>query len=369
MIKQERRLGRGLEALLGRPDDEQDAAAPHAPATGIHAGGVPSAEAGAKIPVSLIDPNPFQPRRTFDDAELAHLAKSIQEHGLIQPIVVRQVAGRYQLIAGERRWRAAQTIGWTTIAARLVEADDRQVAEVAIVENLQRQDLNPLEKAAAFQQYLEKYRCSQEELAKRIGIDRSTISNLIRLLELPNKVQDALRNGQISAGHARALLPLGEEKEQVAFARRIHAEGLSVRAIEQLVKEQNSKEDGQPAAAAPKSEPAGPPKSDHLASLEQQFRMTLGTKVDIKEGPNHSGRIVIHFASNDEFERLRRQVLALIAAPIDSAPAFPPPHFDPGMTLEHGQHEGRPHPDQQQQHFEHQHDQHQHAGEHQQHHG
>ena len=161
-----------------------------------------------------IDANPYQPRQQFDEEEIESLAASIQQHGLLQPVVVRQEGERYQLISGERRLRAAIKSGWTRLPAKVVEVEERQVAELAIVENLQRKDLNPLEKALSFEDYLGRYDCTQEELAARLDIDRSTIANLIRLLELPQPVQDALRQGKITQGHARALLPLGDEDEQ-----------------------------------------------------------------------------------------------------------------------------------------------------------
>ncbi|HEY1065595.1 MAG TPA: ParB/RepB/Spo0J family partition protein [Pirellulales bacterium] len=319
----QRRLGRGLEALLGRPlapGAENHGEEQGAPAVGS-AGSSP-AGGQSKVPCSLVDPNPFQPRRVFDDAEIESLAQSLKDHGLIQAIVVRQVAGRYQLIAGERRLRAAQKCGWTTIPCRIVEADDRQVTEVAIVENLQRTDLNPLEKGGAFQKYLETYKTTQDELAKRIGVDRSTISNLMRLLELPAPVQDALRRNDISAGHARALLPLGEEKEQVSFCKKIKAEGLSVRAIEALVKEHLAKSE-EPSlnvvGTDGESKPAAPPRSEHLAAMEQQFRSLFGTKVDLKTGPKETGKIVIHFTSHGEFERIKSQLNAVPAAPSQSS--------------------------------------------------
>lgn len=261
------------------------------------------------LSVYEIDSNPFQPRTEFDEAELASLADSIREHGMLQPILVRQQNDRYQLIAGERRLKAAILAGWTEVPVRVRDADDREMAELAIVENLQRKDLNPLEKAASFQQYLEKYRVTQEELAGRLKIDRSTVANLIRLLELPDDVQGALRSGQITQGHARALLPLGDERAQIDFMRRIREEGLSVRATESLVQETIHQEDepafgvvgaDRPATAKPKRT-----KSGQVAALEQEFRAALGSKVDIRQTSAGRGKIVIHFKNHDEFDRLR----------------------------------------------------------------
>jgi ParB family chromosome partitioning protein len=253
-----------------------------------------------------IDDNPFQPRRDFSEPEIASLAESLKEHDMLQPILVRKRGDRYQLISGERRLRAAIQAGWSTVPARVREADDRLVAELAIVENLQRKDLNPLEKAMSFKRYLEQHGCSQEDLARRLKIDRSTIANLMRLLELPDVVQDAIRRGALSAGHARALLPLGDESLQVEFCTRILAEGLSVRAVEGLVQDRIVQEDG-PALEAADTATAKKrrTRSGQVSSLEQELRLALGTRVEIRQASRGRGRIVIHFGSEEEFDRLR----------------------------------------------------------------
>jgi ParB family chromosome partitioning protein len=313
-VTKERRLGRGLEALLGRPVETLAA-------RGVGASAVPgqpgdagvAAEAGlVTVSVYEIDRNPYQPRRDFDDADIESLADSIQEHGMIQPIVVRREGDRFQLVAGERRLRAAIKAGLAEVAVQVRDVDDRQAAELAIVENLQRKDLNPLEKGASFQQYLERYRCTQEELAKRLKIDRSTVANLIRLLELPVDVQDALRAGTITQGHARALLPLAHEREQIEFCHRIQHEGLSVRTVEDLVQQTvqaaESPHELRLVTGETEERPARRPRSQHLTSLEQQFRAALGTKVDVREAAKGRGRIVIHFKTHDEFERLCKQI-------------------------------------------------------------
>lgn len=306
----ERRLGRGLEALLGTPvggpQPMEMAAPPYAaPTTSTPA---PAATAApSRVSVYDVEANPYQPRREFDEAEIDQLSDSLQQHGLLQPILVRRVEERYQLVAGERRLRAAIKAGWPDVPVQVIEADDRKTAEIAIVENLQRKDLNALEKAASFQRYLEQYGCTQEELARRLQVDRSTIANLIRLLELPEPVRHSLSSGEISPGHARALLPLGDEREQVAFCRQIVSEGLSVRAIEGLVQETIRAADADPldpADSAGKTAKSKRPRSSNLASLEQEFRTALGTKVDVRQGAKGRGRIVIHFASAEEFERL-----------------------------------------------------------------
>ncbi|MCO6458612.1 MAG: ParB/RepB/Spo0J family partition protein, partial [Pirellulaceae bacterium] len=259
-----------------------------------------------KLHVDQIDENPFQPRRDFSEPEIASLAESLKQHDMLQPVLVRRVGERYQLISGERRLRAAVQAGWTTVPARLREADDRLVAELAIVENLQRQDLNPIEKALSFRRYLDQHQCTQEDLAGRIKIDRSTIANLMRLLELPERVLDALRGGAISAGHARALLPLGEEPEQIAYCQRICDEGWSVRETERRVQEKIQQEDGgaSPAAGGKPDKPRRTT-SQQVASLEQELRIALGTKVEIRQTGRGRGKILVHFGSHEEFDRVR----------------------------------------------------------------
>ncbi len=303
-----RRLGRGLEALLGRPID-QPGGEPTEEGQGYELRIAAESRDGLpQIHVYDIENNPFQPRRDFDQAAIDELCESLGEHGMIQPLVVRRHGERYQLIAGERRLRAAIKAGWQTVPCQVREADDRQMSEVAIVENLQRKDLNALEKAVSFQQYLERYQCTQEELAGRLKIDRSTIANLIRLLELPETIQHSLRSGTLTQGHARALLPLGDEREQEAFAERIQAESLSVRATEELVQLAIHHADHEPLAVVGSEPPSRRSKrkvSEHIVTLEQELRSALGTKVEIRQRAAGRGQIVIHFANPDEFERLR----------------------------------------------------------------
>ncbi|MCA9248961.1 MAG: ParB/RepB/Spo0J family partition protein [Planctomycetales bacterium] len=304
-MTRERRLGRGLEALLSQPVDADSNAEPfreqHAAAGPVDPHGT------VWINVYEIDRNPFQPRHVFRDEEIHSLADSVRQHGMLQPVIVRRIGDRYQLISGERRWRAATVASWEKVPCLVREADDRQMAELAIVENVQRKDLGPLEKASSFERYLEQYGCTQEELATRINLDRSTIANLIRLLELPEAVRTALAEERITQGHARALLPLGEEREQIQVCQQIQDEQLSVRATEQLVSSLIREADGrQPLGVAPGTTPSAPrSRSEQISSLEQELRAALGTKVDIREGAKGKGRIVIHFKSHDEFNRLR----------------------------------------------------------------
>ncbi len=319
-MSKDRRLGRGLAALLGSANDtlgsidgpDRPLTEPGSPPAPRPAGDAAAArgreDALLRLNVYEIDDNPFQPRRDFGDAEIASLAESLKEHDMLQPVLVRRVAGRYQLISGERRLRAAIRAGWSTIPARVRAADDRLVAELAIVENLQRKDLNPIEKALSFKRYLDQHQCTQEELAGRLKIDRSTIANLMRLLELPETVIDAIRAERLTAGHARALLPLGDEHLQVSFAQQIQQEAWSVRETERQVQQRIAQEDGEPLRVVGAGTGARTARtySDHIASLEQEFRAALGTRVDIRRNSRGRGKLIVHFTGHDEFDRLRR---------------------------------------------------------------
>ncbi len=255
-----------------------------------------------QLPVLDIEENPFQPRRVFSESEIASLSESLKEHDMLQPILVRIVNDKYQLISGERRLRAAIQAGWKTIPARVREADDRLVAELAIVENLQRKDLNAIEKALSFRRYLNEHQATQEELAGRLKIDRSTIANLMRLLELPDVIQEHVSHNRISAGHARAILPLGEEREQLDFCRRIIAEGWSVREAERRVSEFINQQDGP--SVKPKRKVGNP----QIELLETQAKRALGTAVQIKANGRGAGRMIIHFKNDAEFQRIFEQV-------------------------------------------------------------
>lgn len=317
-MTREKRLGRGLEALLGRvgtPETDLDREIAPAETYGVGTqdtdrnDGRPRADV-RNVSVFEIERNPFQPRRDFDEEEIARLADSLQQHGLLQPLVVRRVGAGYQLIAGERRLRAAIRAGWTEVPVRVVEAEDRQMAELAIVENLQRKDLNALEKAECFQRYIETYDVSQEELAARLDLDRSTISNFLRLLDLPPRVQEALRENRITQGHARAILGLESEEEQIELCRRVEVEGLSVRKVEALVQERRGR--GGPLLSVVGRDgtatPAKPAANEHLETLEREFRAALGSKVVLSHNGRGRGKIVIHFGSHEEFERIRAHI-------------------------------------------------------------
>lgn len=290
MVK--RKLGRGLQALLGVEEDSEGAG-------GVDVGEADAGGELARLPLSELDRNPYQPRNDFRPEELAALTQSVCVHGVIQPIIVRPVGGRFQIIAGERRFRAAQEAGLTHIPVRVVDIDEQQTFEFALVENLQREDLNAIEKAQAFEKYINQFGTTHEELAGHLGVDRSTVTNFIRLLELPQAVQEAVRVGQISNGHARALLSVNDSVEQIALCRRIIAEGLSVRQTEEAVRGYRTAPDkpSSPAKSAPS-------KSNHLQSLENDLRQRLATKVEIKAKAKDKGTITIHFESHDDFERV-----------------------------------------------------------------
>lgn len=284
------RLGRGLDALLGI-ETEADAV-----------GGQ------SELPLEKIQRNPYQPRKSFDEAELAALSASVKNHGVLQPLVVRQVGDAYQLIAGERRLRAAELAGLASVPVRIVDFNDQQVLEAALVENIQRADLNPIEKAQGFKEYLSRFEMNHDQLAERLGLARTTITNLVNLLEMAPEVQDAIRVNQITEGHAKALKGLKGHQDQVSMLRQIVAQGLSVKATEQLIREQKTyRFDGTEAKAEPKQaeEPKEKvEKTNHVRSLEDELRQRFATPVEIRLKAKDRGQLIIHFETNDDFTRL-----------------------------------------------------------------
>jgi ParB family chromosome partitioning protein len=272
-------LGRGLEALIpGGSESEQDGA-------GVRL-----------IQVEQIAPNPRQPRARIDPQELAELATSIREHGVIQPLIVtyEPELGQFVLIAGERRWLAARQAGLERVPVLVREATDQQRLELALVENVQRADLNPLEAAEAFRQLADEFGMPHEAIAARVGKSRAAVTNTLRLLKLPPAVQSALMDGQISEGHARALLMLPTPQAQAAALQTILAHGLNVRQSEELVRRLV----GQRQAA-----PSKPPRPPELSDLEERLRTNLGTRVDVNKHKK-GGTIVIHFYSDEELDTL-----------------------------------------------------------------
>lgn len=282
MVKR-RGLGKGLEALI--PPGQWESREPGA---GQHM---------RQVPVGQIVPNPQQPRVQTDASELAELAASIAEHGIIQPVIVTQVAGDYQLIAGERRWRAARQAGLETIPAIIKEASPQEMLELALVENLQRADLNPLEEAAAYRQLMDEFGLTQEQVAERVGKSRSAVANTVRLLSVAAAVQAALLEGKIAEGHGRAILGLPTPEAQTAALRTIVKRSLSVRQTEELVRRLL----GQKRV----SEPRLP--SPEIVMAQERLRQRLGTKVDISH-TKKGGRIVIHYYSDEELHALLEQM-------------------------------------------------------------
>lgn len=273
----EKRLGRGLASLLGRSSAEGD--------TGQ------GEESLGEVDVARIRPNPLQPRSRMPEEEMVELAASIRANGLLQPVVVREAGDGYQLIAGERRWQAAQRAGLKRIPVVIRNVTDEEMLSLALVENLQRVDLNPIDKARAFSGLMERFNLTQEDTAQRIGKERSTVANFIRLLDLPAEIQEHVSRGTVSMGHARALLALKSTTAQIRLCDRIIREKLSVRDVERAVRR----------ADAPK---AGPKTTDPaIRELEDRLRRRLGAKVEVVRGKK-GGRITVHYADNDDLDRL-----------------------------------------------------------------
>lgn len=278
-------LGRGLSALISESQLREGAGE------------------AIRVSVEALSPNPYQPRKHFDEEKLAELAASIKEHGVLQPLLVRRVGSGYQLIAGERRWRAAQRAGLTEVPVLVRELDEATMMKIALVENLQREDLNPLEEAEAYQRLLQEFKMTQEEIAAAVGKSRSAIANALRLLNLPPLIQASLAEGKITAGHARALLALGDEEAQLAAWRKVLEQGLTVREVEALA--------GSP--RGPRSKPASrkpqplamEPELQEVARRLEEF---LGTRVIIKPGKG-KGCLEIEYYGLEDLERLVELIL------------------------------------------------------------
>ncbi len=290
--KTPRRLGRGLEALLGT-------------------GGLASSDDGAlkSIPISQISRNPYQPRQEFNTEELAELQESLRASGLLQPITVRRRPGKdgFELIAGERRLRAATKAGWKEIPAIIKEIDDKTILTLALVENLQRTDLNPIEEGEGYHQLSHDFGLTQQQIAETVGKDRTTIANMLRLLQLPESVRRLLQEGQLTMGHAKVLLGLDDPAKIAGLAREIVNDGLTVREVEQRLRgvagTRRGKKSGRPRAIDRQS--------PELKRIEDRLRRFLQTDAVIKVGPRNRGTLTIHFYSADDLERL----LELLSVP------------------------------------------------------
>ena len=278
-------LGKGLGALLGDFMDE-----------------IPENSAYQMLPIYKVEPNRSQPRQDFDEEELQALADSIEEHGIIQPLTVRQLdSGYYQIIAGERRWRAARIANLSEIPVVVMEADDRKAMELALIENLQRQDLNAVEEALGYQSLIDDYGLTQDEAAKRVGRSRPAVANSLRLLGLCPQVLEKLRKGELTAGHARTILMLKSEKKQQEAAQKIIALGLSVRQAELICKNM---------CREPKEEEEQPLKVDYVAECEKQLSKHLGRGVKIVNG-KRKGRFELEFYGQDDLQTLLDALMQL----------------------------------------------------------
>ncbi len=294
------RLGRGLGALIASgttaaPKIESRAGSPSP-------GGGPEAPGFQEIPVHLVEPSPFQPRKDINSAQLSELAESIRAEGLLQPIVVRKVGGRFQLIAGERRWRAFQQLKLKSIPARVLEASDASSATLTLIENLQREGLNPIEEAYGYASLIRDFDLTQEQTSERVGKGRATVANSLRLLSLDAEIQGFLAKGLLSVGHAKVLLGVEEAAQRTILARRVIEQGLSVRVLEKLAQ-------GHPAARTGRGAGRAVPLSEAAAVTDLAKRLTthLGARVSVHHSPKR-GRIVIEYAGNDDLQRILEKI-------------------------------------------------------------
>jgi len=274
-------LGRGLEALIPDRTTGSEEMPP-----------LPAAGGESKVPLEDITANPHQPRGRFDPERMREMVQSVREMGLVQPILVRPQGDKYQIVAGERRFRAAKEAGLKSIPAVIREIDDREMLEIALIENLQREDLNPVDEAEAYRVLHERYEMTQAEIAERVGKNRSTVANAMRLLRLPEEVRRSVSRGTLSMGHARALLALDSRDQQINLAREIETRNLSVRAVEKRVHQRTG---GKRASARPRR--------PEVLELEEKMQRWLGTRVRITERGGR-GRLVVEFYNSGDLERI-----------------------------------------------------------------
>jgi ParB family transcriptional regulator, chromosome partitioning protein len=296
-MSETKRLGRGLEALLGSVTRDQ------AQASG----------ALREVPISSVVPNPYQPRTQVDEAALVELTASIEASGLLQPVVVRPKNGKYELIAGERRWRAVQRLGWTKVPAVIREVDDPTLLTLALIENLQRDDLTAIDEAAGYQRLGEEFKLPQAEIARLVGRNRSTIANLLRLLKLPDEVKGLVQERKLSEGHARALLAVSKESDVVPLAHQAVEHGWSVRDLEARARGESPARAAENGAAATRPKPPGrvPQKmaSADVRRLEDALRKRLGTDVRVTTRRRGRGFISVSYYSNDDLTRVLELIL------------------------------------------------------------
>jgi len=296
MSKKKEQVGKGLRALLGNIENMEGSEKEKKELIQELSSAV------EEIPVESIEINPYQPRKEFDQQELLSLVQSIKTHGLIQPITVRSLSqDKYQIISGERRWRASKLAGLKSIPAYIRIADDQGMLEMALVENIQRSDLNPLEIALSYQRLLDECNLQHDELAQRVGKERSTVTNYIRLLKLPPDIQNALKARSLSMGHARAILGIEDPGAQLHIFKKIITEGLSVRNTEKLIR--NLKSDKDSIKSAPRTV-----EHPEVKRIRERLTHFLGSKVDIQRSARGKGKIVIHFNSDDQFNNIIDQI-------------------------------------------------------------
>jgi len=292
MNAKKKALGRGLSALLENPETDIT--------TKDDMSGKFVVGAVSEIPIDKIEANPFQPRDTFEEEALRDLSESITEHGIIQPVTVRKLGyGNYQLISGERRYRASLLAGLTEIPAYIRIANDQQMLEMALVENIQRADLNAIEVAISFQRLIDECSLTQEALSTSVGKNRSTISNYLRLLKLPEDIQAGIRDNKISMGHARALINVEDKREQIILYNRIVNEGLSVRKVEELVRHIADTLYVKPALVSVK-----PVLTEEILHVREKIKQRFGTRVDISRNNSGKGKLSISFSSDEELQRI-----------------------------------------------------------------
>lgn len=295
MAKKARGLGKGLDALFGDMEVSVEPSSKEEESSAVHDIEAAEIHEGIKyIDINNIKPNANQPRKTFDEGKLEELADSIREHGLIQPLVVRKSTNGYEIVAGERRWRAARKIGIKKIPAIVRELSDEENMLLAIIENMQREDLDPIEEAEGISQMIETYGLSQEQVSKSLGKSRPYITNQLRLLKLPEEIRKMVSDGRLSSGHVRALITIDDEEKQIKLAVQAVEQGLSVRQVEALAKANKN---------VKKSKAAKKKKSADVKRVEEDLKVALGTKVNLNQN-GKKGKIEIEFYSKDELERL-----------------------------------------------------------------